>query len=436
MNRIIIIGNGFDLAHDLKTSYKDFMDAYWKTFSENVFNTYFQKIKSSFGVTHSVNYYRDDFASIETKNESAEFIKDFSYEYGDTSFGNLCRLIIEYNNSIPKEAIFLNFKNTFLGHISSHCSLTNWVDIENEYYDALKVLCLEENAQERSKKVKTLNREFNAVKKLLEKYLNEISQSPVTQHVAVREAMSSPIELNDVAIRKQEPYLDSIIEKLQRSINTWGFFEEIEADLSYSLCSDVEANRIHLKKKLENDNFKRDNCKPSQTVLLNFNYTNTAEKLYINEESNYEVINIHGQLNHQANPIIFGYGDELDNDYRKIEGLQDNDFLENIKSIHYHKTRNYRRLLELIESELYQVFVMGHSCGNSDRTLLNTLFEHDNCAAIKVYYWQQENYSDNYSDLIRNISRNFNDKPKMRDIVVNWEYCSPLVPMTKDLNSQ
>ena len=93
--------------------------------------------------------------------------------------------------------------------------------------------------------------------------------------------------------------------------------------------------------------------------------------------------------------MIFGYGDELDNTYKKIEELQDNDFLENIKSINYHETRNYRRLLEFIESGIYQVFIMGHSCGNSDRTLLNTLFEHDNCASIKVYYWQQENGSDN-----------------------------------------
>jgi hypothetical protein len=30
MNRIILIGNGFDLAHELKTSYKDFIDDYWK----------------------------------------------------------------------------------------------------------------------------------------------------------------------------------------------------------------------------------------------------------------------------------------------------------------------------------------------------------------------------------------------------------------------
>ena len=31
MNRIILVGNGFDLAHGLPTSYKDFINWYWNT---------------------------------------------------------------------------------------------------------------------------------------------------------------------------------------------------------------------------------------------------------------------------------------------------------------------------------------------------------------------------------------------------------------------
>ena len=29
MNRVIVIGNGFDNAHGLKTGYRDFFDNYW-----------------------------------------------------------------------------------------------------------------------------------------------------------------------------------------------------------------------------------------------------------------------------------------------------------------------------------------------------------------------------------------------------------------------
>jgi len=30
MNRVILIGNGFDLAYGLKTSYTDFIDDFWE----------------------------------------------------------------------------------------------------------------------------------------------------------------------------------------------------------------------------------------------------------------------------------------------------------------------------------------------------------------------------------------------------------------------
>ncbi len=98
----------------------------------------------------------------------------------------------------------------------------------------------------------------------------------------------------------------------------------------------------------------------------------------------------------------------------------------NVKSIEYLNTDNYRRLLEYIDSDMYQIFIMGHSCGNSDRTLLNTLFEHENCASIKVYYHQESPTKDNYSDIVRNISRNFKDKKLMRERVVNKKQCEPL----------
>ena len=87
---------------------------------------------------------------------------------------------------------------------------------------------------------------------------------------------------------------------------------------------------------------------------------------------------------------------------------------------------NYRKVLDFIESEPYQILIMGHSCGNSDRTLLNTLFEHKNCVSIKPYYHQIDKEHDDYIKIIQNISRNFTDMKLMRDRVVNKTYCEPL----------
>ena len=36
MNRLVLIGNGFDLAHGLKTSYKDFICWYWYKWGEKL----------------------------------------------------------------------------------------------------------------------------------------------------------------------------------------------------------------------------------------------------------------------------------------------------------------------------------------------------------------------------------------------------------------
>jgi hypothetical protein len=69
---------------------------------------------------------------------------------------------------------------------------------------------------------------------------------------------------------------------------------------------------------------------------------------------------------------------------------------------------------------------MGHSCGNSDRTLLNTIFEHRNCISIKPYYYQKEGGTDSYIETVQNISRNFTDMKLMRDRVVNKQFCETL----------
>lgn len=122
----------------------------------------------------------------------------------------------------------------------------------------------------------------------------------------------------------------------------------------------------------------------------------------------------------------------MDDDYKTISKLNDNDYLTNIKSIRYLETDKYRKLLRFINSDYYQIYIMGHSCGNSDRTLLNTLFEHPKCVSIKPFYyqWQDERgeWQDNYIEIIQNISRNFNSMQTMRDRVVNKEFCRPLVP--------
>ena len=442
MNRIIIIGNGFDLAHNLKTGYKDFINDYWAVVEEQVYGRYWQWLDQHYGGSkHIPENYKDNFVCIEKECGKTETNK-VCFSYNENSpFGKLCTLINEYN-SVPNTSVtvHLKFKNRFFERISRQCSLINWVDIENEYYNALKELLQERNPQKQSESIRTLNKEFDDVKRLLEEYLTKVTKNTeISIHQSIQEAFSSFVEFDEIATCKQTAFVDSIFSEMFYSGDDIDFRHDKENDPQYNLCMTKEEEQmLFIKKHINKKSFKEKYFIPS-TLILNFNYTNTAEKLYASDNPN-EIINIHGELDNENNPIIFGYGDELDDDYRKIEGLQNNDFLENIKSIKYHQTKNYRELLKFIALGPYQVFVMGHSSGNSDRTLLNTLFEHDNCLSIKVFYYQYkgnsdnlERCSDNYTDIVKNISRNFNNKPNMRDIVVNRESCSPLVPVKKEV---
>ena len=49
MNRVIIIGNGFDKAHGLATGYRDFIDSYWTNFSYHIFNGYKRWLAEQYG---------------------------------------------------------------------------------------------------------------------------------------------------------------------------------------------------------------------------------------------------------------------------------------------------------------------------------------------------------------------------------------------------
>lgn len=176
------------------------------------------------------------------------------------------------------------------------------------------------------------------------------------------------------------------------------------------------------------DVYLKDLILPENILILNFNYTNIADKYVTCKTA--EVNHIHGSLDAPQN-MIFGYGDELDYDYNELLRQIDNEYLKNIKSIKYLETNNYRNLLQFIESAPYQIFIMGHSCGNSDRTLLNTLFEHKNCVSIKPFYHKKENGSDNFMEIVQNICRNFTDMKLMRDRVVNKTFCEPLPQYTQ-----
>ncbi len=433
MNRIILIGNGFDLAHGLKTRYIDFLNWYWRKFIE--------ELRAEISTKNS-HKKEDKFVRVSLNGElhdesTGELSVPFKKLTECTSYEEVKPFIQStYSNA---DKVMVTFSNNFWRHICEKSSLTTWLDIENEYYDRLKSYL---NTVDRNNYVQRLNKELCEVKGLLERYLSEVcvaELSRIKPNHLINEILflKNGIKRKSVALSKQPAFAESapkykkkLLELTQDFVkkeNEQSEQKEIQAMLTgtpYRRSPLCDMSEEELDSEAE-QSIERTGIDPEGMLVLNFNYTPTFEKLYA-PLAELEIVNIHGELNNPDNPIVFGYGDELDDGYKEIEKTNDNDFLDNIKSVAYGNTDNYRRLLEFLQLGAYQVFVMGHSCGNSDRTLLNEIFEHPNCASVKLFYHDRGDGSDDFSSVYKNITRNFNNKKSLRDIVVNKTYCKPL----------
>ena len=356
MNRLILVGNGFDLAHGLKTSYKDFIDDFWEN--------------------QEIEYFK-------FKNEYSQYNNDYYTAFNNTYFSfeiNPNNNFGKFLNSIKANGLDIQFKNKFLQIISEKINEVNWVDIENEYYNELK----------KTKNINEVNSDFEEIKNLLENYLLKIEKE-----ISINEKISNNIFLDfhikDFLSKAINTFSEPIINKCKSLIEFEhsAAFHSFHPNLKYFIRSISKLNQIDANNfifehfdKLGGSKKIIEKFQPEKTLFLNFNYTNTTLD-YINEcnrikynniDNKISEIHIHGELNNSQNPIIFGFGDDVDKKYQEFEDLNDNRYLENFKSIAYLQTDNYKKLLEFIDSEEYQVFIFGHSCGISDRTMLNTIF--------------------------------------------------------------
>ena len=417
MNRIILIGNGFDLAHGIPTSYQSFINFLW------------EKIITEIYTCKTGECFENDDISID---------KVPFKMMGGNSF-------ISLKENLNNHRSTMVFKNTFFETITQKSYIQNWVDIENEYYSILKDLYKKPMSKY---SINQLNEDFEKITNYLKDYLINVEEKFKSQLgkkdflEKIGSKIYSSFKLKDFNEQSINSKVGIEFEKIEKDINYLQAdkigFEELSDDKKRIITKiGYKESKIKLRELLlSNLASEYFDLMPEHILFLNFNYTST-EDLYKSDEhydqfglnytTPYSSNHIHGSLKlTDNNPIIFGFGDEIDEEYKALEDLNDNRYLANIKSMKYLESDNYKKLLEYLNSSSYQIFLFGHSCGISDRTLLNTLFEHKNCVSIKPFYYQINPVKDDYSEIVRNISRNFNNKVSMRDKVVNKKYCESL----------
>jgi hypothetical protein len=363
MNRLIIIGNGFDLAHGLETSYENFMNWYWRK------------------VSNEIDYHVDGTLY---EDELIEISSGITHKYRPNSSMSAKQII----TTIKRSRSSLKYKSMFFEELMNRYNYyKRWVDIEMAYYDRLKIF---------------------------------IDYRDLKEKISQRDYDKAVHDLNET------------MEVLKK--NLWEFITETETRFNNDY-KDFKLSKEYLnffeKRTFENTSTEEKKQVFNNTVVVGFNYTSLtrkyAECFY---KHNFSYYQIHG-FSEAPDSIIFGYGDEKDENYLKIERKNDNRFFQFVKSFKYFRSNVYSKLNAFLNlDEPLYVDVLGHSLGLSDRTLLSHIFNHPQLKEVNLCYYRDDSGND-YEIKTFELSRHFSDKIKMREVVRVFPYCEPMPQIEK-----
>lgn len=157
---------------------------------------------------------------------------------------------------------------------------------------------------------------MDCIQELLAQYLSSIKSDNITCNAEIQRHIYGNIRKDDISISPLQvyyDYVDYLIQQddvYQQSLCRYGF----ESPDRHFMAEDIKRLRKQFVGSSEIEEiYLKDLIIPENIMLLNFNYTEVADKYgYLKVVS---TNHIHGDLNN-PNSIIFGYGDELDENYK------------------------------------------------------------------------------------------------------------------------
>lgn len=378
MNRFVLIGNGFDLAHGFATGYGNFL-----------YNYFIKHLKIA---NENENLISEDELVQVLFIKKLRIVDKNLHETIDSFDGLLESEFIDWgvNNKAGVSSksfhVIIKYKSDFFKELIKE---SNWTDIEKSYFDCL-IQTFENSKTSKilkdkfEKNLKNLNISFSILTSKIIEYLKDIDDNRIKplhplslQHESLFENCLSEPDLNYIKRYFSKSFINSIVK------------DEIRND------------------KLENIHF------------INFNYTTLLNKYITNIQTKINILNypIHGNIDNDDS-IIFGYGDDSHSSYQSLEDENKPDLLKYVKSFYYPDKKHYLSLINALDESEFDVFVIGHSLGLSDRVLLRTIFEHEHCRAIKLIH---RGSMESQFQMRISLSRHFSDKAIMRSRIVDYD---------------
>lgn len=355
--KILLIGNGFDLAHGLPTSYKDFLD-----FCKMVRELYtYPIIDNEYNQKKLIDWNTDK----TIKSKLLECYENRKNCFED-KITTQCKELDELYDCI-KENVWINY---FLEREKSIGE--NWIDFESEISNVVQAIETLKGYIERDEDVLKIK---NTKQKTIIYFLKIAKKS-----------------LQDVFNLKR---IDGFIEDISIEL------DKLIRSLEIYICEFV--NEIDIIK--ENDDIKT----ITPDYVLSFNYSNTYERIYgQSKEVTYDYI--HGKADIENNVdtcnLVLGIDEYLEDD--KNDKLEFIAFKKFYQRIYKSTDSTYMKWVEQIKKypEVnHNLFIFGHSLDKTDRDILKLLICNDNVTTKIYYYRKNKNDKKELGKLIKNLVR-------------------------------
>jgi hypothetical protein len=382
---ILVIGNGFDLAHNLPTQYTDFL-RYCRDYNENNLISQSEDLCEEFSQFLGDNLWLSYFLEktdlddpktwIDFEKEVSKIIKEFDVsnpiielEHYINSQSEIT-LVFTTNDNFDEIAKFVSHfcecdkslrkfivKND---NIDSIDKLANYVHSQlRKFARAFEIYCLKVNATELNEPIIT-----SELKKQIERAESNTKNYNYQAYQAT-----------GYTYRKDE------VEKFKNQ-------SEESSRLHSSLLSQVR--RIHYLSMSKFD------------CVLSFNYTNTYERLYGNDKTKYCYIHGKAQKSGSATNVIFGIDDELSHgeESKNFTWVKFKKYYQRIVLKTGSEYKNWLTEQANKTSPMNYIHIVGHSLDRTDYDVLYELFNNSGFK-ILVYYYRPEDYDDKVQKVIQ-----------------------------------
>ena len=343
---ILVIGNGFDIAHGLPTKYGNFLE----------FAKFMEDFSSKGSNTNAISCNINSFS-----NSGAKEVFEKAKEYGWNP---------RFVNS--------NLWASYFDQKSRKNQNSRWVDFEAEISEKIQFF----------EKWLTYERKNEGLNKNSGSYSAE-DKDKENYYLSELKGLLGP---NRVSLFNYK----AVVKKWEDDLNE--FILHLEKYL------ELVMHFVNLDKKLEFI------ASGSYDNILSFNYTDTYERIYRNKTKACNFHYIHGKINNEyvagvkVNNMVLGIEEYLTDDEknRNKEFIWFKKYFQRI----YKKTgNNYKMWLATKTRQKNYITIIGHSLALTDKDIFRELIMNQNISKTTIYYFDEKSYRDQIANLVEIIGQ-------------------------------